>query len=202
MAGQCVARSRPTDSASLFGGPAAASIAPRPASASNVPSINTRSMASPAARPTTSITTGRMNTRAEPPLRSPADLLMPPLLFSPDARPGCGSAAECRRRHARLAEPRHQHLPPPTLRESPQPWIRMYHTRVPHAIEQREVRDGIGVEVAVGEIDALLGRESLRPVDLPASVADWLDHLAGEPAIADDELRDQQVIDPEVGPER
>src|SRR5262249_40003146 len=161
------------------------------ASASNVPCINTRSMTSPAARPTTSIATGRTNTRAEPPIRSPADL-MPPLLFSPrDVRPDCGSAAERHRCLAGLAEPRHQHLPPSTLRESPQPWIRMYHTRMPHAIEQREIRDGIGVEVAVGEIDAVLGREPLGPVDLAASVAHGLDHLPGETAIADDELGHQ-----------
>src|SRR5262245_3207563 len=56
-----------------------------PASASNVPCIRTLSMASPAARPTTSIATGRTNARAEPPIRSPADLLMPPLLLLPRA---------------------------------------------------------------------------------------------------------------------
>jgi hypothetical protein len=78
----------------------------------------------------------------------------------------------------------------------------VYHTRVPHAIEERQIRDGVGVEEARGEIDPVLGGEPLGPVDLAAPVAHRLDHIAGEAPVAHDQLRDQVMLDPEIGAER
>ena len=75
----------------------------------------------------------------------------------------------------------------------------MYHARMPDALEQREVRDRIRVEVAPAEVDAVLGREPLGPVHLARAVADGPDGLAREAAVAHDELRDQQVLDAEIG---
>src|SRR4029077_16906859 len=112
----------------------------------------------------------------------------------------CSAYQRSRRVH-RLVQPWPQYLPAAPMRESPQPRIGVYHTRVPYAIEERQIRDGIGVEEARGEIDPVLGGEPLGPVDLAPPVAHRLDPLAGEAPVAHDQLRDQVVLDPEIGPE-
>ncbi len=52
-------------------------------------------------------------------------------------------------------------------------------------IEQREIRDRVGVEVALRQVDPLLFDELLEPVDLSLFEADRLDHAPGEDSVLD-----------------
>src|SRR4029453_16469974 len=65
-------------------------------------------------------------------------------------------------------------------------------------VEEREVGDRVGVEPALGEVDALLLDEVLEPVDLALFEADRLDDATGEAAVLDLEAGVEEVLDAEA----
>src|SRR5262249_62086749 len=92
--------------------------------------------------------------------------------------------------------------PPPPCRDPAEARVRVHDPRLADPLEQRQVGYRVGVEVAPPELDAVLGGETLGPVCLSLAVADRPNRLAREAASLDQELREEDVLDAEVGRQR
>jgi PAP2 superfamily protein len=67
--------------------------------------------------------------------------------------------------------------------------VRVHGHRMADEVEQREIRDRVGVEEALREVDSLLLDELLDPVDLPLFETDGLDDAPREAPVLDLETR-------------
>src|SRR5439155_19523169 len=155
-------------------------------------SIRSRKSSTLARAPPSSMSSGPTNALVDA-FRRVAPRSSTPLLPSgPDRR-----AFE--RRGPRLPETELQHRPAPAEGEPAEPRVGIHHAWLAHPLQDGQVRDRVGVEVALRELDPFGRGEAFRPVGLPVTVADGEHGLAGEAAIAHHELRHEDVLDAEVG---
>ncbi len=83
-------------------------------------------------------------------------------------------------------------------RDRGEPPVRIGGARIADLLEQRQVLVAVGVEEALGEIDAAAGGETARRFQLSLAVAQRRRHGAGEPAVAHLEAAAQHVLDAQV----